>query len=81
LELVDASESLKRTAKVEKVFVLLSGQKSVQKVKLLSMMLIDWMKKSQMTKPDKKTNCPFRRPSSNNLRIRTCFASMKKLYC
>ena len=81
LELVDGSQNLGRRSEVERMILMLAEPKSVDGCKLLSMALIDWMKVSRMTKPDPKTKCPFHRPSSNNLRLRTFFATMKKLYC
>lgn len=80
LELVDGSETLSSRAKVERLFIFLGGPKKVSNTKLLNKMLIDWQRISKMKKPDPKTKSPFHRPVSNNQRIRTFFASVKKQF-
>ena len=80
-ELIDGSDTLSTRPKVERVFTLFSSPKSVEGAKLLSVMLIDWMKVCRRVKPDKKTGCPYHKPVTCNMRLRTFFASMKKLYC
>jgi hypothetical protein len=80
-ELVDASGTLSSRKEVERVFTVFASEKTVDGCKLLSRMLIDWTKVSKMAKPDKKTNCPYHKPSTTNMKLRTFFGSMKKQFC
>ena len=64
-ELVDASGTLSSRKEVERVFTVFASEKTVDDCKLLSQMLIDWIKVSKMAKPDKKNNCPYLEPFSD----------------
>ena len=80
LELVDATDTLSIKKKVERLFLVFGPPMTIENKKLLSFMLIDWLTVCRMSKPDKKTGCPYHRPVSNNQRLRTFFATMKRVY-
>ena len=78
---VNGTDTLSSKTEVERVFKVFASEKTVEGCRLLSTMLIDWMKVCKMAKPDKTSKCPYHKPSSTNQRLRTFFGSMKKLYC
>ena len=78
---INGTDTLSLKKEVERVFKVFASEKTVEGCRLLSVMLIDWMRACKMAKPDKKTNCPYHKPSTNNVRLRTFFASMKKMFC
>ena len=80
MELVDATDTLSTKKKVERLFLVFGPPMTIENKKLLSFMLIDWVTVCRMIKPNKKTGCPYHRPVSNNQRLRTFFASMKRVY-
>ena len=78
LEEVDGKNSLDKREMVPRVFTLFGPPRTIENVRLLSVMLIDWIRESKMRRPDPQTKCPYHRPVSLNNRIRVFFAAMKK---
>ena len=61
-------------------FVICSGRREKKKIHLANAMLVDYTLKLQMKRPNKDKSCPYYKPSSQNVKLRTLFGRLSNYH-